>query len=71
MNKPLISICIPTFNRATKLHNCLKSIEIANINNFVVCKEFINSRSLWYLLEIKLHFFRDFLAAFLPATTPN
>ena len=46
MNKTLLSICIPTFNRLECLDNCLKSIKNANENykfNFEVCIKDNNS----------------------------
>jgi glycosyltransferase involved in cell wall biosynthesis len=40
MDEPIITICIPTYNRATSLENCLNSITIASkdhLERFEVC----------------------------------
>ncbi|MDA9321671.1 glycosyltransferase [Gammaproteobacteria bacterium] len=34
MDKPIITICIPTYNRSKSLENCLNSIAIASKNHF-------------------------------------
>jgi len=40
MSQPILSVCIPTFNRAKSLHNCLQSIAVASKHyggRFEVC----------------------------------
>ena len=56
MNKTLLSICIPTFNRLECLDNCLKSIKVASENykfNFEVCIKDNNSEGNAYSIVKK------------------
>ena len=56
MNKTLLSICIPTFNRIECLDNCLKSIKVASENykfNFEVCIKDNNSEGNAYSIVKK------------------
>jgi glycosyltransferase involved in cell wall biosynthesis len=34
-DRPLLSVCIPTYNRAGYLHECLSSIETRGLDNLV------------------------------------